>query len=349
MHQTITTEQLRRAPKVLLHDHLDGGLRPATVRELADEVGHELPTTDLDALAAWFYQGGRGADLERYLEAFAQTVAVLQTPEGLERAARECAQDLDADGVVYAEIRYAPELSTQRGLSVREVLEALAAGFAAGPSTIVVRQLVCAMRQADRAAEVFEVAAASRDLGVVGIDLAGPEIGFPASRHAAAIAAARGAGLHVTLHAGEAAGPASIADALDQGAERIGHGVRIVEDLGADGAPGEVARRLLDGAVALELCPTSNVHTGVVDDVADHPVAALQAAGFAVTVSTDNRLMSGVSASSELGVLVEQHGFGLAELEVVTRTAMQAAFLDDEPLRDELLERIARGYAALRP
>jgi adenosine deaminase len=340
---------LHRAPKVLLHDHLDGGLRPATVIELAAEVGHALPTTDEAELARWFFQGGRGVDLPRYLEAFAQTVAVLQTREAIERVARECAEDLDADGVVHAEIRYAPELSTAGGLEVGEVLEAIAAGFAAGPSTITLRTLVCAMRQADRSEEVFEAAAQARHLGVVGIDLAGPEAGFPAARHATAIERAREAGLHVTLHAGEAAGPASVADALDQGAERLGHGVRIVEDLADDDTPGPVARRVLAADVALEVCPTSNVHTGVSADVASHPVDRLRRTGFHVTISTDNRLMSGVTATSEFAELGAVFGYDLEDAEALTLAAADAAFLDDPADVADLRDRVVRGYAALRP
>ncbi len=344
---------LLRAPKVLLHDHLDGGVRPQTVLDLATEIDHELPTTDPDELAAWFDQRGKGADLGRYLETFEHTVAVMQTPGALERIARECAEDLDADGVVYAEVRFAPELATAGGLTIPEVLEAIARGFAAGPATITVRQIVCGMRQQDRAGEAFAAAAAARHLGVVGIDLAGPEDGFPASQHAAAIAAAREAGLHVTLHAGEAGGPASIADALDQGAERLGHGVRIVDDLstGEDGTDsmGPVARRVLAGDVALEVCPTSNVHTGVVADVADHPIARLRDAGFRVTLNTDNRLMSGVTATSEFLTMVDAFGMGLAEFEGMTLAAMESAFLDDEQVRAALVEQIQRGYASLRP
>ena len=344
---------LLRAPKVVLHDHLDGGLRPQTVLDLAAQVGHEPPTTDPDGLAAWFDQRGKGADLGRYLQTFEHTVAVMQTPEALERVARECVEDLDADGVVYAEVRFAPELATAGGLTIPEVLEAIARGFAAGPPTITVRQIVCGMRQDDRVAEAFAAAADARHLGVVGIDLAGPEEGFPASQHAAAIATAREAGLHVTLHAGEAAGVASIADALDQGAERLGHGVRIVDDLspGEHGTDlvGPVARRVLAGDVALEVCPTSNVHTGVVADVADHPIARLRKAGFRVTLNTDNRLMSGVTATSEFVTMAEAFGMGPAEFEGMTLAAMESAFLEDEQARGALVEQIQRGYAALRP
>lgn len=349
----VDAADLQRAPKVLLHDHLDGGLRVRTVLELARDRGHRLPTTDLGELAAWFYQGDRGGDrgvdLLRYLEAFGHTVALMQTPDAIARVARECAEDLDADGVVYAEVRFAPELATDAGLSIGEVIEAMAAGFAAGPATITIRILICAMRHQDRADEVFEVAADATHLGVVGVDLAGPEAGFPASRHARAIGRARDAGLGITLHAGEADGPASIADALDQGARRLGHGVRLVDDIGADGTLGPVASRVMADRVALELCPTSNVHTGVAEDVVAHPFARLRELGFEVTLNTDNRLMSGVTASGEAAAVVRAFDYGLDELEQLAVTALDHAFLDDDEGRELLRERVRRGYAAIRP
>ena len=347
----LTLELLRRAPKVLLHDHLDGGLRPATVLDLAHSIGHQLPSTDPAELARWFFQGGRGGDLERYLEAFGHTVALLQTEDALTRVARECVEDLDADGVVYAEIRYAPELSTAEGLPLDAVFDALAEGLAAGPATVEVRLLACIMRQDARGEDVVTAALQARDRGVpvVGVDLAGPEVDFPASRHADALRRARDGGLHLTLHAGEAVGPSSIADALDQGAERLGHGVRIVEDLAADGTPGPVAQRVLAGGVALELCPTSNLHTGVVDHLADHPVERLRRAGFRVTVSTDNRLMSGVTLSEEFAATAASHGWQLEDVRDVTDTAAEMAFLEDEAARQALRGQIQRGFAALRP
>lgn len=347
----LTPQLLRRAPKVLLHDHLDGGLRADTVLELAADIGHPLPATDAAGLRAWFFQGGRGADLGRYLQAFGHTVAVLQRTAAIERVARECAEDLDADGVVHAEIRYAPELSTAGDLGLDAVFDALGAGLAAGPPTLGTRLLACIMRQHDRGEEVVAAALRARERGVpvVGVDLAGPESGFPAARHARALRQAQDGGLHVTLHAGEAEGPASVADALDQGAERLGHGVRIVEDLAPDGTPGPVAARVLAAGVVLEVCPTSNVHTGVVERLADHPVERLRRAGFPVTVSTDNRLMSGVSLSEELAGTAASHGWSLAEVRAVTDTALEAAFLDDEAVRAELRGRIDRGFAALVP
>lgn len=347
----VTPAQLRRAPKVLLHDHLDGGLRPETVVSLAGELGHRLPATDPDELAAWFFQGGRGGDLGVYLEAFGHTVALLQTASALTRVARECGEDLDADGVAYAEVRYAPELSTAGGLSLDAVFDAIAEGFAAGPATIEVRLLACVMRQDDRGLEVVEAALRARDRGVevVGVDLAGPEAGFPASRHARALRRARDGGLHLTLHAGEAAGVASIADALDQGAERLGHGVRIVEDLGGDGEVGATAQRVLAAGVPLELCPSSNVHTGVVDALGAHPIEQLRRAGFRVTVSTDNRLMSGVTLSQELASTAAHHGWELSDVRAVTEAALEVAFIDDEAVRAALRGQLDRGFASLRP
>ncbi len=347
----LTPDLLRRAPKVLLHDHLDGGLRPRTVLELAAEVGHVLPAADEDALRAWFLQGGRGGDLGRYLQAFGHTVAVLQSVPAIERVARECVEDLDDDGVVHAEIRYAPELSTAGGLELDAVFDALAAGMAAGPATIETRLLACIMRQDDRGQEVVDAALSARDRGVpvVGVDLAGPESGFPAARHATALRRAHDGGLHITLHAGEAEGPASIADALDHGAERLGHGVRIIEDLAVDGTPGPIAERVLEAGIVLEVCPTSNVHTGVVAQLADHPVERLRRAGFRVTVSTDNRLMSGVRLSEELARTAASQTWSLHEVRAVTRTAVEAAFLDDEVARAALRMQVERGFAALVP
>ena len=340
---------VRRAPKVLLHDHLDGGLRVPTIRELAEQVGHQLPAEGDDALAAWFYQGKGGTDLVRYLSAFEHTVALLQTEEALTRVAREAAEDLAADGVVYAELRYAPELSTSGGLELDAVFDALAAGLAAGPDAIETRLLACIMRHEDRGEEVVAAALRARERGVpvVGVDLAGPEAGFPAAKHATALRTAADGGLRLTLHAGEAYGPPSIGDALDQGADRLGHGVRIIDDIGPDGTLGQVARRVLDGEVALELCPTSNVHTGVCEDVTSHPIGRLTDLGFAVTVSTDNRLMSGVEMTSELHTVASTFGWGPEQLEQVTRTALDAAFVD-EPTRAALAHRVTEGFAPLR-
>ena len=273
----LTLEQIRRAPKVLLHDHLDGGLRPATVIELADAVGYkDLPAKDPDELSRWFVTETPRRNLVRYLEGFRHTVAVMQTAESLERVARECVEDLAADGVVYAEVRFAPELHTEGGLRLEAVAEAVLGGFAAGMenasdagASIVVRALFTAMRTAARSLEIAELAVRYRDVGVAGFDVAGPEVGYPPTLHLEAFTLVQRENFHSTVHAGEAFGLPSIWQALQWcGAERLGHGVRLVDDITVhdDGqiTLGRLASYVRDCRVALELCPTSNVHTGAV-------------------------------------------------------------------------------------
>jgi adenosine deaminase len=351
-----TADELRRAPKVLLHDHLDGGLRPQTVLELADEAGYRLlPAGDASALGAWFRQAADSGSLVRYLETFAHTVGVMQRPEAVARVARECALDLAAEGVVYAEVRMAPELLTAQGTPIEEAVEAILDGFASGcaeaaaaGTPIRVGALLCAMRQADRWDEVARLVVRYRDAGVVGFDLAGPEIGFPPDRHPTALALLDRAGAHRTIHAGEAAGVDSIRAALDGArAERLGHGVRIADEVGGDGALGPLARRVRDEQVPLEIAPSSNVQTGAYASLAAHPVDRLHRAGFAVTVNTDNRLMSGVSVTSELSDVAATFGWGWDDVQRVTERALAAAFLDDGE-RSRLLTGVVRpGFAAL--
>ncbi|WP_249522429.1 adenosine deaminase [Modestobacter marinus] len=333
----LNAETLARAPKVLLHDHLDGGLRPQTVIELAGEIGYrELPADEPEALGRWFREAADSGSLERYLLTFAHTVAVMQRPEAVQRVARECALDLAADGVVYAEVRMAPELLTAGGMSLDEVVEAMLDGYAQGSREaataghpIVVGTLLCAMRQADRWVEVAEQVVRHRDAGVVGFDLAGPEDGFPPDRIPAAIELLDRAGAHRTVHAGEAAGIESIRAALDgAGAERLGHGVRIADEVPADGPLGALAERVRDEQVPLEVAPSSNVQTGAYPTLADHPVDRLHRAGFTVTLNTDNRLMSGVSASSELTAVVDTFGWGWDDVQAVAERALRAGFAD---------------------
>jgi len=351
----LTRETLARAPKVLLHDHLDGGLRPLTVLELAEEAGYrELPTDDPDELGRWFRGSADSGSLERYLLTFAHTVAVMQSPEAVQRVARECALDLAADGVVYAEVRMAPELLTAMPLdtAVEAMLDGYAQGSreaAAAGRPIVVGTLLCAMRQTDRWVEVAEAVVRHRDAGVVGFDLAGPEDGFPPDRIPEAIAVLDRAGAHRTVHAGEAAGTDSIRAALDgAGAERLGHGVRIADEVPVDGALGELAKRVLDERVPLEVAPLSNVQTGAYPSLADHPVDRLHRLGFAVTVNTDNRLMSGVSATSELADVTATFGWDWDDVQTVTERALTGAFADPD-VRARLLADVVRpGYDALR-
>ena len=320
----LTLETIRQAPKALLHDHLDGGLRPATVIDLASEFGYKgLPTTDVDDLAAWFRRGADRKSLELYLETFAHTVGVLQDRDAIIRVAAECAEDLAADGVVYAEVRYAPELSTEKGLTLDEVVEANLEGFRIGSMraaeaghSIVMKALVTAMRQAARSVEVAECAVRWRDAGVVGFDIAGPEAGYRPTRHLEAFDKVRHENFHITIHAGEGFGLPSIWEALQFcGAERLGHGVRIVDDITVldDGSVslGRLAAFVRDRRVPLEMCPTSNVHSGAAASVAEHPIELLRRLRFRVTVNTDNRLMSNVSMSSEMQALDEAFGIGL--------------------------------------
>ncbi|HHC08066.1 MAG TPA: adenosine deaminase [Actinobacteria bacterium] len=326
-------ETARGLPKVLLHDHLDGGLRPATILELADEVGYDgLPTTDLEALEAWFFQG-RSGSLERYLEAFAHTVAVMQTPEALHRVAYEAGIDLHADGVVYAEVRFGPSLHTAGGLRREEVIEAVLAGFedARRETGIELFTIVTALRHDTDSAAVVAAAAPFVDAGVVAFDLAGPEAGHPVDDHLPACLLARELGLGVTLHAGEGDGPRSIWQALAHGgAARIGHGVRIVEDTDFDGREirrlGSLARRVRDHRVPLEVCLSSNLHTGVASTPEAHPLGALHRAGFVVTLNTDNRLMSGVTLSEEVTLAVETFGLDEADLGAFMVAALEAGF-----------------------
>ena len=336
-----TLERIRRAPKVLLHDHLDGGLRPSTIIELADETGYaDLPTTDADELAAWMLRGANRKDLTLYLETFAHTVGVMQTAASIERVARECAEDLAADGVVYAEIRFAPELHTERGLDLDEVIEAVLTGFEAGSAgtDLTIRVICSAMRHLDRGLEVAQAAVRHRDDGVVGFDIAGPEDGFPPDDHLLAFQYCHRENFHVTIHAGEAYGPRSIWKAVQYcGAERLGHGIRIVEDwdVSSDGdiELGRLSHFLRNRRIPLEVCPTSNVNTGVVDRIEDHPINKLVELRFRVTINTDNRLMSGVSMSSEMLALVDAFGYDWARLRWLTVNAMKSSFL---PFRERL-------------
>ena len=357
-----TLDQIRSAPKVLLHDHLDGGLRPATVVELASEQGYrELPTTDPDELAAWFVAAAPRRDLVRYLEGFAHTVGVMQTRDALERVAVECVEDLAGDGVVYAEVRFAPELHTERGLSLEAVVESVLAGFdramersqAAG-RPIVVRTLLTAIRSAARSREIAELAVRYRDVGVAGFDVAGPEAGYPPTLHLDAFHLVQRENFHATLHAGEAFGLPSIWQAIQWcNAERLGHGVRIVDDIdvfpSGEVTLGRLASYVRDRRVPLEMCPTSNVHTGAAPSLAEHPIGLLRRLSFRVTVNTDNRLMSGVSLSSEMAALVATFDWSWKDLNWLTINAMKSAFYPfDERLA--LIEgRIKPGFAALDP
>jgi adenosine deaminase len=347
---------IRRAPKVLLHDHLDGGLRPATVIDLAGEIGYrELPTTDPDELGRWFTAGADRKSLERYLDGFRHTVAVMQTRDAIERVAAECAEDLAADGVVYAEVRMAPELLTDGGLTLDEAVTAMVDGLRRGSEgrQITTGLIVTAMRQAAKSVEIAELAVRHRDAGVVGFDIAGPEAGYPPTRHLDAFQLIARENFHFTIHAGEGFGLPSIWEALQWcGAERLGHGVRIVDDITArpDGrvSLGRLASYVRDRRVPLEMCPTSNVHTGAARSIEEHPIDLLRRLRFRVTVNTDNRLMSGITMSSELATLASAFGIDLDDMEWLTLNAMKSAFWPFDGRLRIINELIKPGYATLR-
>ncbi|WP_043602985.1 MULTISPECIES: adenosine deaminase [Protofrankia] len=350
-----TLEAIRRVPKVLLHDHLDGGLRPATVVELADEVGYGgLPTTDADKLATWFRGGAHSGSLVRYLETFSHTVGVMQTPGALARVARECAEDLAADGVVYAEVRFAPELHVERGLALDAVIEAVIDGFRAGSAGtgLKIRALLTAMRHAARSLEIAEAAVRWRDRGVVGFDIAGAEAGYPPTRHLDAFQYMQRANGHYTIHAGEAFGLPSIWEALQWcNADRLGHGVRVTDDITVDtdanAILGQLANYVRDVRVPLEMCPTSNVDTGVCASIAEHPIGLLRRLHFRVTVNTDNRLMSGVTLSSEFAALVDAFGYGWPDIRWLTVNAMKSAFIPFDQRLTLINDVIKPGFASV--
>jgi adenosine deaminase len=352
-------EEIVKAPKALLHDHLDGGLRPATIIELAEAAGHPLPSTDPGELGRWFVDAANSGSLERYLETFAHTVAVMQTPAGLYRVAAECALDLAADGVVYAEVRFAPEQHLERDLTLDEVVEAVLAGFADGAARsaeagrpIRIGTLLTAMRHAARSQEIAELAVRHRDRGVVGFDIAGAEAGYPPTRHLDAFEYLQRENFHFTIHAGEAFGLPSIWQAIQWcGADRLGHGVRIVDDItpGAQPVLGRLAAYVRDKRIPLELCPSSNVQTGAAPSIAEHPIGLLRDLRFRATVNTDNRLMSGTSMSREMALLVEAFDYGWAELQWFTINAMKSAFIPFDERLSIINEVIKPAYAKLLP
>ena len=357
MNSIPTKDQIKLVPKVLLHDHLDGGLRPQTIIDIAQEIGYTaLPTHDATELATWFRESCDSGSLVRYLETFDHTIAVMQRRPDIIRVARECALDLARDGVVYAEVRGAPELFTGKGLSMADVVEATLEGYkigmkeaAAEGHPIVVRSLLCGMRQNKNSQEVAELVVKYRDKGVVGFDIAGPEDGFPPSDQKDTFDYLRKEDAHFTIHAGEAYGIPSIWEAIQLcGAERLGHGVRIIDDIDFSGAEpklGRLASYVRDRRIPLELCPTSNLQTGAAPSYAEHPIGVLAKLRFRVTLNTDNRLMSQTSMSFEMEEAVKAYKWDFAELQRVTINAMKSAFIP-YPERLKIIEQIIKpGYA----
>lgn len=347
---------IRTLPKVLLHEHLDGGLRPVTVIELAAELGyHGLPTTDPTDLAAWFHRGAQRGNLPEYLEGFAHTTSVMQTPESLERVAFEFIEDMYHDGVVYAEVRFAPVYHTTRGLTQDEVVAAVIRGLERGERTYGVEWglIICAMRHMPTSLEAAEVAIRNRDLGVVGFDLAGGEHGFPPKKHVEAFQAIERANFYITIHAGEAYGPESIWQALQYcGAHRLGHATRLRDDIEIlpDGTMklGRLAQYILDRRVPLEMCLLSNLHTGACASLEEHPFGAFFRRGFRVCLNTDDRLMSDTSMTRETTLATELFDLSLGELEKLSLNGIKSAFAPFDKRLKIIFETIKPGFAAAR-
>ncbi len=349
------TDQIRQAPKVALHDHLDGGLRPATIIDLAPAAGLSLPETEPAALGRWFCDQANSGSLARYLTTFDLTLAVMQTADNLRRIAREFVLDQAADGVVYAEARWAPAQHTRGGLTMEEAVRAVRDGLAEGVAqadragrTVIARQLLCELRGLEPTTEVTELAIAYRDDSVAGIDCAGPEAGFSSAAFLESYRLAASADMFVTIHAGEAAGLDSIAEAIHVcGAHRIGHGVRLIDDIDLTGPQprlGRLASYVAALRIPLELSPSSNVHTGVAPDVAHHPFHDLDRAGLRVTVNADNRLMSHTNLTKEFALLAEAFGYGMADLRRFSLNAAKSAFLPHEERLALIHDLVLPGY-----
>ncbi|HUA15964.1 MAG TPA: adenosine deaminase [Verrucomicrobiae bacterium] len=347
---------LTAVPKVLLHEHLDGVLRPQTIVELAGRADYaELPTRDPEALAAWFHQGANQGSLTKYLEGFQHTIAVMQTEEALERVAYEQAEDLSQDGVVYYETRFAPVFHTHKGLTHQQVVSAVLKGMARGSQDFGIRSglIICAMRNMNVSLEMAELAVDFRARGVVGFDLAGEEGGYPPKKHVDAFHYIQRENFNITIHAGEGFGKESIWQAIQYcGAHRIGHGTRLIDDVAVAGGRvaklGDLAQYVLDKRIPLEICLLSNVHTGATPSLDQHPFKVLYQERFRVTLNTDNRLMSDTTMTKEFEAAQETFGLTLDDFEKITINAMKSAFLPYDQRCQLIYQTIKPGYARVR-
>jgi adenosine deaminase len=350
---------IRSLPKVLLHDHLDGGLRPQTIIELAKEQRYKgLPTTDAGDLARWFHRGAQRGSLPLYLEGFAHTTGVMQTADALERVAYEMLEDMHRDGVAYVETRFAPVFHLEKGLHLDEVVSAVLAGLERGRKDFDVEYglIICAMRNMQRSLEMAELAVDFRERGVVGFDLAGEEGGFPPKKHIDAFHYIQRENFNITLHAGEAFGKESIWQAIQWcGAHRVGHATRLIEDIGLDAHDptkivkmGYLAQYILDKRIPLEICLSSNVHTGAVESIEQHPFGIYQRYGFRVTLNTDDRLMSDTTMTKELTLAHRAFKLSVDDLEKLAINAMKSAFLPYKRRIQLIYDVIKPGYAKVR-
>ncbi len=351
----LSEKQIRALPKVLLHDHLDGGLRPQTVIELARDARYDkLPTNDPGELHEWFQRGAKRGSLPLYLEGFAHTCGVMQSEEALERTAYEMMEDMHHDGVVYVETRFAPVFHTEKGLHWEEIVAAVLRGLERGRKDFDVEfgLIICAMRDMKLSQEMAELAVDFRERGVVGFDLAGEEGGYPPKKHVEAFQYIQRENFNITVHAGEAFGKESIWQAIQWcGAHRIGHATRLIEDIKvSDDDPTEVvsmgylAQYILDKRIPLEICLTSNLDTGAVSSMKEHPFGIYHRYRFRVTLNTDDRLMSNTTMTKELMLAAEAFHLTLADIEKITINSMKSAFVPYKKRIDLIYNVIKPGY-----
>ena len=348
---------IRSTPKVLLHDHLDGGLRPSTVIELANELKYnKLPTKDPGELGEWFHEGANKGNLVEYLQGFEHTCAVMQTKEALSRVAYEMMEDMKNDGVCYVETRFAPVFSTSKGLYHEDIVNAVLEGLEKGKRDFGVGYglILCGMRNMKNTLEIAELAIDFRNQGVVGFDLAGEEGGYPPKKHIEAFQFIQRANFNITIHAGEAFGIESIWQAIQWcGAHRIGHATHLKEDFTFDKegnvvAFGDLAQYVLDKRIPLEICLLSNVHTGAVDKIENHPFGILFKEKFRVTINTDDRLMSDTTMTKEFLTAIEYFNLNLEDIEKITINSMKSAFIPYKERLHYIYDIIKPGFQAIK-
>jgi len=348
---------LRRAPKVLLHDHLDGGLRPQTVIELAQELDIQLPASDTEGLNQWFHEGANRGSLPEYLKGFEITTGVMQTEEALHRVAYEMMEDMYQDGVAYVETRFSPLFHTKRGLNYDQVMEAVLRGLKDGSRAFGVKfgLIVCGMRNLppEDSLRMAECAVRYREQGVVGFDLAGDEMGYPPKDHLKAFHYIQRNNFYITIHAGEAFGKESIWQALQFcGTHRIGHGTHLKEDIMESDdrivEMGTMARYVLDRRIPLEICLSSNLHTTTMRNLRYHPFPLFYRNQFRVTLNTDNRLMSDTNMTKEFLIAVNEYNLDLDDVEKLTINAMKSAFISFQDRLDLIYNTIKPGFTELR-
>lgn len=354
----MTTEEIiRSVPKVLLHDHLDGGLRPATIIELAKEMKYnKLPTNDPGELAEWFHRGANKGNLVEYLQGFEHTCAVMQSKESLERIAYEMMEDMKNDGVCYVETRFAPVFHTSKNLYNDDVVNAVLAGLERGKKDFNVGYglIICGMRNMKNTLEFAELAVNFRHRGVVGFDLAGEEGGYPPKKHIEAFQYIQRENFNITIHADEAFGKDSIWQAIQWcSAHRIGHATRLVDDFTVDAegnviGMGDLAQFVLDKRIPLECCLLSNVHTGAIDKIENHPFGKFFKEKFRVTINTDDRLMSDTTMTKEFLTATKYFNINLDDIEKITINSMKSAFIPYKERLHFIYNVIKPGYQSVK-